>query len=47
MRPAVISIAVIVAAAAVLLGVSSNGLAAPNSPRLVQAPQPAATDVDV
>ena len=47
MRPAVISIAAIAAAGAILLGVSSNGIAAPNSSRLVQAPQPATIDVDV
>ena len=48
MRLAMVSSAVIAAAGALVLGVWSHGLAAPKStPRLAQAPQQAAADVDV
>ena len=48
MRLAMISSAVVAAAGAIVLGVWSHGLAAPKAaPRVVQAPEPAATEVDV
>jgi hypothetical protein len=46
MRPAMISSAVIAATGAIVLGVWSHGLAAPNAPRLAQLERPT-TDVDV